>query len=313
MKGAIDERHFLWGDYLEMVKEADKAGFSRLYRELANAFFEELKKAGFSLFDIESGDGHFIIATGTDSVWQFRMKETPGWLYGLWLDFDHDDDRRLRLSFFGQYEDTIDKFRPSSSAYGAEMTYGEYGLEGVDKAIEEARFIEEHPYKAFSEDNCWEEDWGWKEDMTDAEAEEYYKAYLAEKEGGEAALRYCDEEMEKFVEYCLQDPLLRDSEFRDRCPIWPASEYRYRFVIKAKEGWEPGLWEIADDDDDNLIKKKIDELKAYAGKAKVSWESKYDYGVLSLAEGDDPAWYDRWEPPISRERILGWAKQKGLI
>lgn len=48
---------------------------------------------------------------------EFKVKEIPGWLFGLWYDtYKHQDDTYILGDFFAQYEDAIDKFKPSASA-----------------------------------------------------------------------------------------------------------------------------------------------------------------------------------------------------
>lgn len=118
--------------YDEQVKEADEAGFADLFKSTTEKLFEAIKnecrdyhKVDINITNIEYLDGYFIFGYGTNSVVHFGVKETPGWKYGIWwspietkesteekpmYDFDH-----LRCQFFAQYEDEIDKFKPSAS------------------------------------------------------------------------------------------------------------------------------------------------------------------------------------------------------
>jgi hypothetical protein len=57
--------------------------------------------------NIEYGDGYFIFTIGTNAVCNFQLKETPGWLYGIW-NLGKDG-----FELFGEYQDLVDKFKPS--------------------------------------------------------------------------------------------------------------------------------------------------------------------------------------------------------
>lgn len=67
--------------------------------------FNELKK-NFKIYDVKTGDGYFVFNMGKCSTCTFRIKETPNWLYGIWLDGN-------KFDIFGEHDELIDKFKPS--------------------------------------------------------------------------------------------------------------------------------------------------------------------------------------------------------
>ncbi len=133
-----EEKHPLQSllDYFkESLEEEDEKGFAEVYRTSTERFFKDLAeklsndKISFTPCDIEYGDGYFIFAFGTNSVVHFHVKEAPGWLFGIWWKpvelcetreagtkpNYHND--RIHCDFFAQYEEDIDKFKPSYSTF----------------------------------------------------------------------------------------------------------------------------------------------------------------------------------------------------
>ena len=119
--------------YKEAVEKEDSNGFAEVFKQATEMLFEQLPKAiswkkdvVFTVEDVEYSDGYFIIGRGTNSVVQFRIKETPGWLYGIWWSPVKDEKLsteekkvyltdKLHCDIFAQFEETIDKFKPSAS------------------------------------------------------------------------------------------------------------------------------------------------------------------------------------------------------
>jgi len=71
-----------------------------------NIILNELSKH-FKIINKNFKNGYFIFSFGENSVCHFSIKETPDWLYGIWLDDNNN------FSIFGEHVDLIDKFKPS--------------------------------------------------------------------------------------------------------------------------------------------------------------------------------------------------------
>ena len=125
--------------YTESVKKADVVGLSEVYKQATEIVFEGLKERfpfGLNITDVEYLDGYFIFGHGTNSVVHFHIEETPGWKYGIWWspiskntkEGEEDDENaeyytdRVHCSIFAQYEEEIDKFKPSASMVCEEFT-----------------------------------------------------------------------------------------------------------------------------------------------------------------------------------------------
>lgn len=85
----------------------------------------------------------------------FRLKETPGWLYGVWWGFRVNKEGVVNIvgEFFAQYEEEIDKFKPSASHYVCDMKTlmaadGSVCLE-EGEVVSIINFIRDHPYRAW--------------------------------------------------------------------------------------------------------------------------------------------------------------------
>ena len=159
----------------KQVERSDKKGFSEMFKRGTEKLFNHLKKfheeyrseesVGFTFDDIEYLDGYFIFGTGTNSVANFKIKEAPGWKFGIWWEPIIDEkastkrkkvylQNKVKATVFGQYEANIDKFKPSRSEFCEEYTYYTdedeclYALE----VYEMISFIEREPDLAFYRD-----------------------------------------------------------------------------------------------------------------------------------------------------------------
>lgn len=152
--------------YEKCVKDADKKGFAEIYKKATELLFERLKKEtnlDLHFEDINYLDGYFIFGYGTNSVVHFHIKEAPGWLFGIWWrpvaeegteNKKHPTYKTDRLSceFFFQFEEEIDKFKPTASTFGGnfEVVFAEgYCYSGWIHACADLKFVIKEPYLAF--------------------------------------------------------------------------------------------------------------------------------------------------------------------
>ncbi|MGN0656961.1 MAG: hypothetical protein ACI4KR_09210 [Ruminiclostridium sp.] len=87
-------------------------------KEYFKVLEEELAKIRFHAKDISFGDTYFIGYHGDNSICHFRIKELPGWNFGIWFtypDIDVKDSPITGLQFFVRHKDDMDKFKPSRS------------------------------------------------------------------------------------------------------------------------------------------------------------------------------------------------------
>lgn len=129
---------------------------SEKFLKLTNQLFEHLKSQNYTIATEEYGDGYFIFDYGPNTVVHFRLKETPGWLYGVWWSFKVNKEGIISIvgEFFAQYEEEIDKFKPSASYYAYDMEIlmaadGSVCLE-EGEVISIINFIRNHPYRAWN-------------------------------------------------------------------------------------------------------------------------------------------------------------------
>lgn len=127
--------------FKEALAKEDAKGFAEVYKKSTENFFALMDKyykddgLSFTPIDVEYGDGYFIFVHGTNTVVSFHLKEAPGWLFGIWwnpIEKNPDrikgepaeyDNERIHCSFFAQYEEEIDKFKPSNSTFVAEFDW----------------------------------------------------------------------------------------------------------------------------------------------------------------------------------------------
>lgn len=182
--------------YQEGVDEADAKGYAEEYKRFTEYFLfkavpEEIGKNEdwtFTPYDITYLDGYFVFGTGTNSVVHFKVKEAPGWLFGLWYrvkEETYDKKTRLVLHYelFAQYEQFIDKFKPSASTFEVENGVYSYvpGAEfnvSVWDSVRMFKFIITEPALAFCRDIFY---WDYNEEYhSREEAEEAMNKELEE-------------------------------------------------------------------------------------------------------------------------------------
>lgn len=180
--------------YDAQVAEHDKAGYAQKFKDCTDLFFKDVgehwhfEEAPIHFTDVEYLDGYFLFGMGTNSVIHFHVAECPGWKFAIWWETpeDKDDDDIITGQFFTQYEETIDKFKPSRSDMCIKIVMrldvDEPYCEDYVDAANIINFIKNEPALAFCRDY-----WGWDynaEYHTREEAQiEYdkYKAWLANK------------------------------------------------------------------------------------------------------------------------------------
>lgn len=151
--------------YKESVEKGDKKGFAETYKQATKLLFKRLKKdTGLELHftDVKYLNGYFIFGFGSNSVVHFHIKEAPGWLGGIWWSpLEIKDSTKenpkyrtdaLGCSLFFQYEEEIDKFKPSASMFVGEFDFHfEEGFltSGYMNAYGDLGFIIKEPYLAY--------------------------------------------------------------------------------------------------------------------------------------------------------------------
>ena len=127
---------------------------STVFRKYTQTLLTELEKRKFHSFDVKYGNGYFVFEYGEDSVVHFRLKECKGWLFGIWWRTSTDERYEVEFDFFAQYEDLIDKFKPSRSYFVAEDVKLEDRKDLKDNIYSGgvysiAEFIKKHPSVSF--------------------------------------------------------------------------------------------------------------------------------------------------------------------
>lgn len=129
--------------YKAQLKEEDKKGYSEIYKQCTEHFIQQLEECRctpFHVADLRYEDGYFIFAHGSNAVVKFHITECPGWLFGIWWSIS-ESETHVQISFFAQFEATIDKFKPSASMFVETCTYA---------SLESGAVIEWYDFYRFS-------------------------------------------------------------------------------------------------------------------------------------------------------------------
>jgi hypothetical protein len=233
--------------YDTSVKEADEAGLAEVYKRATDKVFEALKKElkfEITITDIEYLDGYFIFGKGTNSVVHFHIKETPGWKYGIWwspIEKAEDSKEyytdRLSCNIFTQYEEEIDKFKPSASIVCEEFTVHltSPATGCIWEFAQDIEFIHNEPYLAFYREMHYT-DFN-KEYITRAKAKAYFERHFRQKKLKEEITVLNNREILKTLNEILKEDIAEGTCFiEDRGDSWSP---RYEIVAK-------NLWEVKD-------------------------------------------------------------------
>lgn len=138
----------------------EKELFDRERNELCTLFImRRIQKAlaanglQVDFYDLEFFDGYFIFYRGSSKVAQFKIKQAPGWLFGIWWDDNISEDYN-NGELFAQYEENIDKFKPSRSAFCVSCIGPTKQIPNAEETdyTDMVKFIIKEPYLAFYRD-----------------------------------------------------------------------------------------------------------------------------------------------------------------
>ena len=101
-------------------------------RSVATKVFKVLEANGIEVKDVQRHNGYFVFDMGDCSVVHFRVGGfwMRKWKFGMWLNRENEN---YALSLFAQFDDYIDKFKPSASGICFELTLADVeNLMGLD-------------------------------------------------------------------------------------------------------------------------------------------------------------------------------------
>lgn len=129
---------------------------ARAYGMASKNFFKGLEwSKDYHATDIKNLNGYFIFYHGKNSVVHFRIKECPGWYFGIWWDSIDEENKTVKGTFFTQYERDIDKFKPTASDHTTriEVSYRTKSYDDVwllDCTVSYMiKYLNKHFYKAW--------------------------------------------------------------------------------------------------------------------------------------------------------------------
>lgn len=203
--------------YQEQVEEANKKGYADFYQRCTEHYLfkfvpSQLQEVGltFTPVDIEYDDGYYVFGRGSNSVVNFRVAEAPGWLFGIWYRIEEDTTDIDKITYscrydvFAQYEQFIDKFKPSRSTlslrdliYDVTPDYVFKDSSFVYNAANMFIFIIKEPALAFCRDQF---DWNYNEEYhTREEAEEKMQKMLQREQLTRDFVKSADEQLLNYI------------------------------------------------------------------------------------------------------------------
>lgn len=300
---------FMLDFYNESVKDADSIGMADVFKKTTEDLFALLKTdyktwggGELTITDVEYLDGYYIFGFGTNSVVHFHIKETPGWKYGIWwepIETKESTEENpsyetdiLRCQIFTQYEEEIDKFKPSASRISSEfiVSLGHPIRANVDEIVRNIKFIHDEPYLAFYREMHWT-NYNFKH-VSRKEAKRYFFKNKNETVRMEKIKIINDKQMLKTA-YTILNPLIDvgDCYIIDRGECWsPRYEIVMRNVLddELDTGWY-GLYDVLGELNFNakfakkLIDKKIKICNKRADKVGTIWPYTYHESVRLLS------------------------------
>lgn len=255
---------------------------------------------GTKATDVKKLDEYFIFTSGENSVLHFHLDNCPGWKFGIWWDEPEKVKQGMkkvvsdyvRGTLFAQYEETIDKFKPSASQIASEFWFcsnDNYLYCAIENII---KFISSEPALAFCRDYHY---WDYNTQYhSREEAEEEFEKYKIQHEKEVRINKECDEKILNYVRENIL-PLFKDSEIVDHGDCWaPRYEVYAKFESNTDLVSEPGCysWFNNEDEDERKAQEKYQEyeasLKKYAEDNDVWWWCCIDEVLEIYKEGAKP-------------------------
>lgn len=288
--------------YDAQVKKHDEVGYSERLKQATDLFFKHINEM-FEWFDepsvhftdVEYLDGYFVFGRGTNTVVHFHVDECPGWIFAIWWDIPDGGEEladAIHGQFFTQYEETLDKFKPSRSEICCDISvqFSEVHKScDCYKARNVIKFIQTEPALAFCRDYC-----GWDynaEYHTREEAEQELNKYKVFAKNKSKYTAICNDKVLTFVREKVL-PQFNDAEMcRDEG--W-SPEYHIVAPYDSNKDLleEPGLYSFFDNDEEGKalaaefasIMKECDDI---ADKYGFMWFSPISDSVLVYDEDKD--------------------------
>lgn len=280
--------------YKKALKKKDQLGYADKFKKATEAFIEQIneeqdfKDNPIHVEDLCFQDGYFINAHGTNSVVRFHIKECQGWLFGIWWNFPDPKAKHSRIdgTFFAQYEECINKFKPSESAIQCLISafFDEKIFMDIYEAIKSISFIKNEPYLAFCRHYH-----GWNYNLkyhTRSEARRKYESYRAWKDRKTKYTKEFDDKVLDFVKTRVM-PAFNGAEIQDN---GENCSPRYEIIAPFEKNKDlvdnPGCyaWFSNDGKDGTQIVKEfakiLDECDKIAIKYSFIWYSPIDNSVI---------------------------------
>lgn len=247
--------------YNESVKEQDNLGYAETFKECTEKTFKSINESftfkdnPIHFTDVEYLDGYFIFGHGTNSVVHFHIQECPGWKFGIWWYPKAEGKNNIKGDFFAQYEETIDKFKPSASIITHEIIcYDSHSTPHVWEVEHDINFIKNEPYLAFCRDYCF---WDYNHEYhTREEAEEIFNKWKDKERRQKEFEENSNNKVLKFVINKIL-PMFKDAYIHDN------SEYcspRYDVIAPYESNKDliekPGVYDWFDEEDKECLKIK---------------------------------------------------------
>ena len=283
--------------YTDQVKKADRIGYAKIFKKCTEVFFrcvnEDLEPSTelrFHFTDISFRDGYYIFGFGTNSVVHFHVAECPGWLFGIWWSTPDEDDvnKYITGEIFAQYEETLDKFKPSRSPFRETIRVskgekGEYTECFTLLAEQIFEFIHKEPYLAFCRDFCF---WDYNREFhSREEAAAKYIEYCEQREKTKKYTEICDTRVLEFVREKIL-PCFNEATIKDLGENM-SPRYEVRAPLKKNKHLvdERGFYSFFADDDEKgkIIMDEFDavieECRQMADANGVCWYCPIDYSI----------------------------------
>ena len=243
------------------------------YRELTEKFFASLKAeeelAGIEFTDVTFLEGYDIFTFGEDSVVHFHINKCPGWKFGIWWDEIGEEAKPYYTgNFFAQYEDTIDKFKPTASEINTTITIYPRGgaplfetseADSIFETSETIEFIEKEPYLAFCRDYCYM-NYNFRY-LSRREAKKIFYKYKRQKAAEDKYTKKFDTRVLNWVRKHIL-PMFTDATIKDLGESWSPRYDVFAPLEKNKDIVdESGCYSwFGDDYESQRLKKKFDRL-----------------------------------------------------
>lgn len=212
------------------------------------------KQFNLTVKNLKKTNGYYLWDFGEDSVVHLEFEQIKNWIFGLWIVYDESVPDKVNISFFGNKQNWIDKFKPSRSPISSELKLKIEDLDDIDNYTWDLFYpIEKELYGLNKRRLLWEF-------FINSDGDETFVQWLFD----EIWWGKIDPKLKKIYQKCVLLPIAKLT-----AKLWKLRFHKYIYNCYVEDTskkyyFEPCRLYVTYTDDDNASKFVSDKIQLYS-------------------------------------------------